>query len=85
MQLKMQYLSLKHQQYALISIDSYIVYSPQLTPVSFISLLSNFSEAMKTMTEKYDKTAAQIFFKFLNTQNIIPLSGTKDQTHMIQV
>ena len=40
---------------------------------------------MKTMTEKYDKTAAQIFFKFLNTQNIIPLSGTKDQTHMIQV
>lgn len=40
---------------------------------------------MKTMTEKYDKTPAQIFFKFLNTQNIIPLSGTKDQTHMIQV
>lgn len=40
---------------------------------------------MKTITTKYDKTPAQIFFKFLNTQGIIPLSGTKDQTHMIQV
>ena len=79
----MQFLSLKHQQYAPISIDRYIVTSAH--SVTFIPLLSNFSEAMKTMTEKYDKTAAQIFFKFLNTQNIIPLSGTKDQTHMIQV
>jgi diketogulonate reductase-like aldo/keto reductase len=40
---------------------------------------------MKTITTKYDKTPAQIFFKFLNTQGVIPLSGTKDQTHMIQV
>ena len=37
------------------------------------------------MAKKYDKTPAQIFFKFLHSQNIMILSGTKDVNHVIQV
>jgi diketogulonate reductase-like aldo/keto reductase len=43
------------------------------------------SDAVRTMAEKYDKTPAQIFFKFLQTQGIMVLSGTKDPVHMLQV
>ncbi len=32
----------------------------------------------------FDKTAAQIFFRYLSQKNIIPLSGTTDRVHMQQ-
>ena len=43
------------------------------------------SQVMRGIAEKYGMTSAQIFFKFLQTQDIIVLTGTKDETHMLQV
>jgi len=37
---------------------------------------------LQTLAEKYQRSAAQVFFRYLNQINIIPLTGTTSETHM---
>jgi diketogulonate reductase-like aldo/keto reductase len=54
---------------------------------SFWSLTANphilSSETLQTLGLKYEKDVAQIFYRFLNHINIIPLNGTTSLEHMI--
>lgn len=54
---------------------------------SFWSLTANphilNSDIMENLTKKYNKTSEQIFYKFLNQINILPLNGTTSKEHMI--
>lgn len=45
-------------------------------------LLSSFE--IIEIAKKYEKTVAQIFYKFLNKIEITPLNGTTSKTHMIE-
>ena len=36
------------------------------------------------MATKYHRTPAQIFFMFVHSLGIIPLSGTKSEVHMVE-
>jgi len=53
---------------------------------SFWSLTANphllESQEIESLAKKYDKTVAQIFYKFLNQMGIIPLNGTTSKIHM---
>jgi diketogulonate reductase-like aldo/keto reductase len=53
---------------------------------SFWSLTANIhilnSDMMKTLVKKYVKSEAQIFYKFLNHIDIVPLNGTTSKKHM---
>lgn len=40
------------------------------------------SSFIQGLSRKYQKTPEQIFFKFIQSQGIIPLSGTKNSQHM---
>lgn len=40
------------------------------------------SVTLDSIAEKYHKTAAQIFFRFLTQSNIVPLTGTSSVQHM---
>ena len=42
------------------------------------------NDVMTSLSEKYSKTPAEIFFAFTKALNIIPLSGTKNEIHMSQ-
>ena len=59
-----------------------------ITYQSFWSLTANphilVSKEVSTLTSKYDKTKEQIFYKFLNQINIIPLNGTTSKVHMLE-
>lgn len=55
------------------------------TLTATITASSCLSDAVRMMAAKYEKTAAQIFFKFLQSQRIMVLSGTKNEVHMLQV
>ena len=37
---------------------------------------------IKTLTAKYQRSTAQVFFRYLSQSNIIPLTGTTSETHM---
>jgi diketogulonate reductase-like aldo/keto reductase len=37
---------------------------------------------LQTLATKYQRSAAQVFFHYLNQINIIPLTGTASKTHM---
>ncbi len=37
---------------------------------------------LQTLAGKYQRSAAQVFFRYLNQINIIPLTGTTSETHM---
>jgi diketogulonate reductase-like aldo/keto reductase len=37
---------------------------------------------LKTLAAKYQRSTAQVFFRYLNQINIIPLTGTTSETHM---
>jgi diketogulonate reductase-like aldo/keto reductase len=37
---------------------------------------------LQTLAAKYKRTTAQVFFRYLNQINIIPLTGTTSETHM---
>jgi diketogulonate reductase-like aldo/keto reductase len=54
---------------------------------SFWSLTANphilNSEILKELAMKYDREVTQIFYKYLNHLNIIPLNGTTSTKHMI--
>lgn len=53
---------------------------------SFWSLTANGhildSDTIKILTIKYEKTAAQIFFRYLTQSGIVPLTGTNSEQHM---
>lgn len=53
---------------------------------SFWSLTANphilESKKLKEIAKKYNKTVEQIFYKFLNEIEIVPLNGTTSQEHM---
>ena len=55
---------------------------------SFWSLTANpnilGSKSVGNMAIKYDKTPAQILYRYLNHVNIVPLIGSTSQEHMIQ-
>ncbi|QKF67330.1 aldo/keto reductase [Arcobacter venerupis] len=58
-----------------------------ITYESFWSLTANphilNSEILKELAIKYDREVTQIFYRFLNHINIIPLNGTTSTKHMI--
>ena len=37
---------------------------------------------LQTLAAKYQRSTAQLFFRYLNQINIIPLTGTTSKTHM---
>lgn len=53
---------------------------------SFWTLTANphilASETLRTLAQKYDKTAAQVFFGYLIRTGIVPLTGTCSEQHM---
>lgn len=55
---------------------------------SFWSLTANLhivnSEVVLNIAQKYEKSAEQIFYRFLNHINIIPLNGTTSIIHMME-
>ena len=55
---------------------------------SFWSLTANphilSSEILNTLAQKYTKTTSQIFYRFLNYIDIIPLIGTTSKEHMLE-
>lgn len=55
---------------------------------SFWSLTANphilNSQTLKELSNKYQKSVAEIFYRFLNHINIIPLNGTTSTKHMIE-
>jgi diketogulonate reductase-like aldo/keto reductase len=63
-------------------VDQGIIYQ------SFWSLTANphilGSQIVGSLSQKYTKTPAQIFYRYLNHVGIIPLIGSTSQTHMDQ-
>ncbi|MFW3440550.1 aldo/keto reductase family protein [Aliarcobacter butzleri] len=55
---------------------------------SFWSLTANShiltSEILQNLSQKYQRSVAEIFYRFLNHINIIPLNGTTSTKHMIE-
>ncbi len=55
---------------------------------SFWSLTANphilASEIVRNLAKEYNKTQAQIFFNYLNSEGIVPLSGTTSKIHMLE-
>ncbi|MCT7625547.1 aldo/keto reductase family protein [Aliarcobacter butzleri] len=55
---------------------------------SFWSLTANphilTSEILQTLSQKYQRGVAEIFYRFLNHINITPLNGTTSTKHMIE-
>jgi len=42
------------------------------------------SDILKNLAQKYSKTNSQIFYRFLNHIDIVPLIGTTSKEHMLQ-
>lgn len=59
-----------------------------ITYESFWSLSANphilESEVLKNLANKYDREVTQIFYRFLNHMEIVPLNGTTSIKHMIE-
>ncbi|MDX9899994.1 MAG: aldo/keto reductase [Aliarcobacter sp.] len=59
-----------------------------ITYESFWSLSANpdilISEVLQNLINKYQKSAAEIFYRFLNHIDIVPLNGTTSTKHMIE-
>jgi diketogulonate reductase-like aldo/keto reductase len=55
---------------------------------SFWTLTANphilASPRVRTIALKYNKTEAQIFFRYLTQSNIVPLTGTSSEQHMVE-
>lgn len=55
---------------------------------SFWSLTANRHilehQVIQSISSRYNLTPAQVFFQFLITQNILPLTGTTSTQHMLQ-
>ena len=59
-----------------------------ITYESFWSLSANpdilISEVLQNLINKYQKSAAEIFYRFLNHIEIVPLNGTTSKKHMME-
>jgi len=59
-----------------------------ITYQSFWTLTANpnimNSSVVSSLSRKYSKTKAQIFFKFIQSQGIVPLTGTTSEEHMLE-
>ena len=59
-----------------------------ITYESFWSLTANpdilISEVLQNLINKYQKSAAEIFYRFLNHIEIVPLNGTTSKKHMME-
>lgn len=59
-----------------------------ITYESFWSLTANpnilANEVLQNLSVKYEKGVAEIFYRFLNHINIVPLNGTTSTKHMIE-
>lgn len=42
------------------------------------------SSVVTKLAAKYGKTREQIFFKFIQSQGMVPLSGTTNEQHMLE-
>lgn len=60
--------------------------SNQMTYQSFWTLTANphilAHPAITSLAAKYDRTPAQIFFRYLTQTDVVPLSGTRSAAHM---
>ena len=58
-----------------------------ITYESFWSLTANpnilSNEVLENLANKYERSSAEIFYRFLNHINIVPLNGTTSKKHMI--
>ena len=58
-----------------------------ITYESFWSLTANpnilSNEVLENLAKKYERSSAEIFYRFLNHINIVPLNGTTSKKHMI--
>ena len=58
-----------------------------ITYESFWSLTANpnilSNELLENLANKYERSSAEIFYRFLNHINIVPLNGTTSKKHMI--
>lgn len=59
---------------------SNIIYQSFWTLTANPGVLAHVS--MKTLAEKYDRSGAQLFFRYLTQVGIIPLTGTTSEQHM---
>ena len=57
-----------------------IIYQSFWTLTANPKILAN--STLQTLAGKYHRSAAQVFFRYLNQINIIPLTGTTSETHM---
>ena len=57
-----------------------IIYQSFWTLTANPNLLTHAT--LKTLATKYQRSAAQVFFRYLNHINIIPLTGTSSSSHM---
>lgn len=60
--------------------DHGIIYQCFWTLTANPHILSN--DVLRTMSRKFKKTEAQIFFRYLNQSGIVPLTGTTSEQHM---
>ena len=61
-----------------------VAYTPA-PPLSLsLSLSAVCSENLARLAAKYHRTPAQVFFMFVHSLGIIPLSGTTSTTHMAE-
>ncbi len=44
--------------------------------------MTNRSKLVTGLARKYGKSREQVFYRFVQTQGIVPLSGTTSQLHM---
>jgi len=61
-------------------VDHGVIYQSFWTLTANPHLLA--SEEVRRMARKYDKTEAQIFFRYLSQSKIVPLTGTTSEQHM---
>jgi len=57
-----------------------VVYQSFWTLTANPQLLTH--DTVKTLASKYGRTAAQILFRYLTLEEIVPLTGTQSETHM---
>ncbi|MGB3224354.1 MAG: aldo/keto reductase [Desulforhopalus sp.] len=59
-----------------------IIYQCFWTLTANPHILAN--HVVRTMSRKFEKTEAQIFFRYLNQSGVVPLTGTTSEQHMIE-
>jgi diketogulonate reductase-like aldo/keto reductase len=57
-----------------------IVYQSFWTLTANADVLAH--DKLKTLASKYERTPAQVLFRYLTQEGVIPLTGTKSEVHM---